>query len=415
MAEKAKRLSDPIAHELSIIFGEHKGSRWAPVNPEAIVLGLKGKPVADEGKTFVERLKSWFVGAGDEPTNLDFVCSLFCQAYYDLQNAMCINEDDVRQTAVEGVLEKFTAEFGKLNSEKAGKRHSAADQAKIDGIKDAHEKAGKALDKAAAALNAAKDHVSGLYPSESDVQQRKDGDTTNTDDAAKKAGQVLVEDLDYKAACEEIGEPFEGRIVNKGDEEGAYGDVEYADAKNKKYPVDTKEHAKAAWSYINQQKNADKYPSDELATIKSKIRAACDKFGVEISDDSSKSGELDMTKDEVAALVADAVKGAVAEAVTAVKADAQAELDAAKAAAAAEVEKAKADAAKAAADAETAQAAEAAEKAKRKAAEKTINDAARTPGSQSGGDERTQKGADGLTPLQRAVKAANSGSVIIAI
>jgi hypothetical protein len=63
-----------------------------------------------------------------------------------------------------------------------------------------------------------------------------------------------------------------------------YGNVAYADAKNKKYPVDTKAHVRAAWSYINQGDNAKGYSPEELATIKSKIRAAAKKFGVEISD-----------------------------------------------------------------------------------------------------------------------------------
>lgn len=71
-----------------------------------------------------------------------------------------------------------------------------------------------------------------------------------------------------------------------------YGDVEYADPgyqadKQKRYPVDTEEHAKAAWSYINQEKNASKYSSDDLAKVKAKIAAACKKFGVEIGERSA--------------------------------------------------------------------------------------------------------------------------------
>lgn len=71
-----------------------------------------------------------------------------------------------------------------------------------------------------------------------------------------------------------------------------YGDVEYADPgyqadKQKRYPVDTEAHAKAAWSYINQEKNASKYSSDDLAKVKAKIAAACKKFGVEISERSA--------------------------------------------------------------------------------------------------------------------------------
>jgi phage head maturation protease len=60
----------------------------------------------------------------------------------------------------------------------------------------------------------------------------------------------------------------------KDDDEGKYGDVEYADTKNKKYPVDTEKHIRAAWSYINQEKNSSKYGADELKTIKGKIVAA---------------------------------------------------------------------------------------------------------------------------------------------
>src|SRR5262244_3760074 len=67
-----------------------------------------------------------------------------------------------------------------------------------------------------------------------------------------------------------------------------YGDVRYADPKNGKYPIDTAEHAKAAWSYINHQHNADMYPMNgvTLSEVKDRIKAACRKFGIEISDDS---------------------------------------------------------------------------------------------------------------------------------
>ena len=55
------------------------------------------------------------------------------------------------------------------------------------------------------------------------------------------------------------------------DKDGAtpYGDVEYADPghqgdKKKRYPVDTEEHIRAAWSYINQAKNAKEYSPEQL-------------------------------------------------------------------------------------------------------------------------------------------------------
>lgn len=65
-----------------------------------------------------------------------------------------------------------------------------------------------------------------------------------------------------------------------------YGDVTYADPKNGKYPVDTEEHARAAWSYINKPENAAKYPLNgvSLDEVKGRIEAACKKFGITIRD-----------------------------------------------------------------------------------------------------------------------------------
>ena len=73
-----------------------------------------------------------------------------------------------------------------------------------------------------------------------------------------------------------------------------YGDVAYADPgyqsdKKKRYPIDTAEHVKAAWSYINQGDNASQYSAEQLAEIKGKIKAAAKKFGITIADSSEKS------------------------------------------------------------------------------------------------------------------------------
>lgn len=56
--------------------------------------------------------------------------------------------------------------------------------------------------------------------------------------------------------------------------EDKYGNVEYADEKNKKYPLDTEKHIRAAWSYIHMPKNAAKYNADDVKAIKAKIAAA---------------------------------------------------------------------------------------------------------------------------------------------
>lgn len=64
-----------------------------------------------------------------------------------------------------------------------------------------------------------------------------------------------------------------------------YGNVRYADPANGKYPIDTEEHVRAAWSYVNMPKNAAKYNSSELSAIKGRIRSAARRFGIEIGDE----------------------------------------------------------------------------------------------------------------------------------
>jgi len=73
--------------------------------------------------------------------------------------------------------------------------------------------------------------------------------------------------------------------VSEHEGERKYGDVQFADETNKKYPIDSAEHVRAAWSYINHKDNAAKYESSEVRTIKSRIKRAAKKFGVEITED----------------------------------------------------------------------------------------------------------------------------------
>ena len=98
---------------------------------------------------------------------------------------------------------------------------------------------------------------------------------------------------------------YGGTILNARDESSAlqeeraakpYGDVEYADPKNGKYPIDTKEHVTAAWDYINVAANAAKYPLNgvSLASVKSKIKAAAGKFGIKISEENAEVEEQEL-------------------------------------------------------------------------------------------------------------------------
>lgn len=102
-----------------------------------------------------------------------------------------------------------------------------------------------------------------------------------------------------------------------------YGDVTYADPgyqadKKKRYPLDTKEHAKAAWDFINKAKDAAEYSSEQLKSIKSRIMTACKKFGVALDADAAKKGaDVDETVavDEFDKTVAEDVVDETVEAV----------------------------------------------------------------------------------------------------
>ncbi len=78
-----------------------------------------------------------------------------------------------------------------------------------------------------------------------------------------------------------LGEPTEDDATKAKDDkpEGDYGDVSYADEGlqadgKKRYPIDTAEHIRAAWSYINKPKNCAQYESGDCAKVKAKIVAA---------------------------------------------------------------------------------------------------------------------------------------------
>ncbi|WP_420154426.1 DUF6582 domain-containing protein [Siphonobacter sp.] len=73
--------------------------------------------------------------------------------------------------------------------------------------------------------------------------------------------------------------------VNPEEGERQYGEVTFADPTNKKYPIDTPEHIRAAWSYIHHKDNAAKYDTDEVELIKNRIRRAAEKHDIGLKDD----------------------------------------------------------------------------------------------------------------------------------
>lgn len=72
--------------------------------------------------------------------------------------------------------------------------------------------------------------------------------------------------------------------VNPNEGERKYGDVEFADSTNNKYPIDTPEHVRAAWNYIHHEDNAAKYDQKEVQIIKDRIRRAAKKFDIDIDE-----------------------------------------------------------------------------------------------------------------------------------
>lgn len=101
----------------------------------------------------------------------------------------------------------------------------------------------------------------------------------------------MLTELVTKIAAREDVKPSAG--------ENAYGDVKFADEANKKYPIDTAAHIRAAWNYINKTKNAEKYSSEDVEKIKGNIvKAWKDKIDSagppSASKDAASKGTLDL-------------------------------------------------------------------------------------------------------------------------
>src|SRR5258706_535767 len=78
----------------------------------------------------------------------------------------------------------------------------------------------------------------------------------------------------YDAKDDDEKEPDEDDKKNgkKGKMKGKMkAECTYADLANSKYPIDTEEHVRAAWSYIHMARNQKGYSVDEISAIKHKI------------------------------------------------------------------------------------------------------------------------------------------------
>ena len=81
-----------------------------------------------------------------------------------------------------------------------------------------------------------------------------------------------------------------------------YADLGYQADKVKRYPLDTKAHVRAAWSFINNPKNQKPYTAPQLKRIKGKIKAAAASFGIQITEESVASVMHELTEAFIAGL-----------------------------------------------------------------------------------------------------------------
>src|SRR5215471_4079961 len=133
------------------------------------------------------------------------------------------------------------------------------------------------------------------------VQQMMDAETWMTAPEALLAG--LIDDITPELALaasfdlSEFAHPPETLLAQAGTrpskKEGApqsppkgypQSRDQYADPTNYKYPIDTEQHTRAAWSYINKPENRKGYSASELTYMENRIKSAAKKFGIKIAE-----------------------------------------------------------------------------------------------------------------------------------
>ncbi len=152
-----------------------------------------------------------------------------------------------------------------------------------------------------------------VYPTTSPEQQARDAANEAQRNAAKnaaytdaKVAKADPEDGDGDAMADDDGGD-ESDAAKKGDKK-PYGDVQYADPGyqkdgKKRYPIDTPEHIRAAWSYINKSSNCSEYSSEQCSHIKSKIVSAWKKH-IDPKGPEGAKAALDMALSDLGTILA---------------------------------------------------------------------------------------------------------------
>ena len=123
------------------------------------------------------------------------------------------------------------------------------------------------------------------------VEEGRAGPDVMVRDSAEALKEARVQRIDLikqaaaKSPWARIRAIMDGSIAKREDvnpKEGAkkYGNVTFADPKNKRYPIDTEAHVRAAASYFGMAKNRSKYSKEEQSAIQGRIDAAERKFKI---------------------------------------------------------------------------------------------------------------------------------------
>lgn len=159
-----------------------------------------------------------------------------------------------------------------------------------DGVRETIEKLGTEMyDNQNEKLNSSKVTSPGMLDGSSGTDEDMDGSGSGADHfGSGRDGELSGRGSAPKVASDnDPDDDMDDDGVMKAGKE-PYGDVTYADPGyqsdgKKRYPLDSEKHIRAAWSYINMPKNASKYSSSQVSTIKGRIRAAMKRIGADVS------------------------------------------------------------------------------------------------------------------------------------
>ncbi len=297
-AENARLLKPETFDELSLVFSQYKGSTWAPRNQSSRVIAIKGSASNDtesaKKPTFLQRFaevltKGWMV-KDDTPDNIDHdgdgaedyeqIVRLMMSTYYDLQAALNISGDTARSAAVVASVDTFLANLddvrdgGDGNVMKAGRKHSAATIARLKKVRAGVDGLGAELDE--------------LLGLEDDEETSKAGELEDDAGEVLASGETLESlETDVEAFTAEAipdDETIDGAAIGKAnqDMDGPWADPGYQSDKRKRYPLNNAAKVRSALRYIGVQKNRDKYSTDDLKKVETRIHAAAKKFGIDV-------------------------------------------------------------------------------------------------------------------------------------